>query len=189
MNRKEKRKYQREAPDRAKLQGKSDTSQQTYQIFNESFRMAHKSSNPKKIRGYVPDYMVMDEIPVSSNSYWEWQFPTLSQLTDLEWIQRFCQNPSPLSRVFESNQNIKCSDPDPSIKSCQTCKSAENNFLDFPCNTCVSLYELAFYYSNMYKYKHYKHKDELCFFCAEELKRIKAGDTPCPLDTMEGLLL
>lgn len=25
--------------------------------------------------------------------------------------------------------------------------------------------------------------------CSFELKRIKAGDTPCPLDTMEGLLL
>jgi hypothetical protein len=157
MNRKEKRKYQRETPARAKLQGKS---------FVETW-----FKEQKRLRELHEEQLLISyqQESISPILHEEWQTTMLPSMDSMMAMEQF-------HLVFDTGQ-----------RSCQTCKSVERPVFDFPCNTCSFLYELAFYASN--KYKHYKHKNELCSFCAEELKRIKAGDTPCPLDTMEGLLL
>jgi hypothetical protein len=64
---------------------------------------------------------------------------------------------------------------------CMDCKSYELDYNSYTCSWCNVFHPPLI--------SKFKHKDTYCPFCADELKRIKAGDTPCPLDTTEGLLL
>jgi hypothetical protein len=64
---------------------------------------------------------------------------------------------------------------------CMDCKSYELDYNSYTCSWCNVFHSPLI--------SKFKHKDTYCPFCADELKRIKAGDTPCPLDTTEGLLL
>jgi hypothetical protein len=67
---------------------------------------------------------------------------------------------------------------------CSRCKSYERNFNHRPCAQCEQLYPNTNRNMNQFKAQ-----EVYCRFCADELKHIKAGRTPCPLDNEEGLLL